>query len=100
MLLQASVLLREGRSAEGGYRARRVLDWAVLHDGSGLLARAHREMAVFHRQIGDLADALRHAVQCVANLPDDTAPALRARHLLSLATASNQLASAWPSVCR
>jgi diguanylate cyclase (GGDEF)-like protein len=87
MLLQCGVLLREGRSAEGGQRARRVLDWAVLHDTPNLLARAHREMAIFHRQIGDLADALRHAVQCVANLADDAAPVLRARHLVSLAVA-------------
>jgi two-component system cell cycle response regulator len=94
MLLQGSVLLREGRSAEGGYRARRVLDWAVLHDNHHLLARAHREMAVFHRQVGDLADALRHAVQCVANLPDDAAPELRARHLISLAVALDENGSA------
>jgi two-component system cell cycle response regulator len=94
MLLQGSVLLREGRSAEGGYRARRVLDWAVLHDSPNLLARAHREMAVFHRQIGDLADALRHAVQCVANLPDDAAPELRAGHLISLAVALDENGSA------
>jgi two-component system cell cycle response regulator len=109
MLLQGSVLLREGRSAEGGYRARRVLDWAVLHDNHNLLARAHREMAVFHRQVGDLADALRHAVQGVANLPDDAAPELRARHLISLAvaldetgpparrTAGSTRRSTWPS---
>lgn len=94
VLLQGSVLLREGRSADGGYRARRVLDWAVLHDSPNLLARAHREMAVFHRQIGDLADALRHAVQCVANLPDDAAPALRASHLISLAVALDENGSA------
>jgi diguanylate cyclase (GGDEF)-like protein len=94
MLLQCSVLLREGRSAEGGYRARRVLDWAVLHESPNLLARAHREMAIFHRQIGDLADALRHAVQCVANLTDDAAPALRARHLISLAVALDENGSA------
>ena len=90
MLLQSSVLLREGNSAEGGYRARRVLDWAVLHDSPNLLARAHREMAVFHRQIGDLADALRHAVQCVANLADDAPPALRAGHLVALAVALDE----------
>ena len=94
MLLQSSALLREGRSAEGGYRARRVLDWAVLHDSPNLLARAHREMAVFHRQIGDLADALRHAVQCVANLADDAPPVLRAGHLISLAVALDENGSA------
>jgi two-component system, cell cycle response regulator len=94
ILLQGSVLLREGRSAEGGYRARQVLDWAVLHDSPSLLARAHREMAVFHRQIGDLADALRHAMQCVANLPDDASPELRARHLISLAVALDENGSA------
>ena len=94
LLLQCGVHLREGRSAEGGSRARRVLDWAVLHDSPTLLARAHREMAVFHRQIGDLADALRHAVQCVANLAEDAAPALRASHLISLAVALDENGSA------
>ncbi|WP_433379971.1 diguanylate cyclase [Actinoplanes sp. CA-142083] len=94
MLLQCGVLLREGRSAEGGALARRVLDWAVLHDSPNLLARAHREMAIFHRQIGDLADALRHAVQCVSNLADSAAPALRARHLMSLAVALDDNGSA------
>ncbi|MEV6843645.1 GGDEF domain-containing protein [Actinoplanes sp. NPDC051411] len=94
MLLQCGVLLREGRSAEGGYRARRVLDWAVVNDSPNLLARAHREMAVFHRQIGDLADALRHAVQCVANLADDAPPVLRAQHLISLAVALDENGSA------
>jgi diguanylate cyclase (GGDEF)-like protein len=94
LLLQGSVHLREGRSAEGGSRARRVLDWAVLHDSPNLLARAHREMAIFHRLIGNPADALRHAVQGVANLADDAAPALRARHLISLAVALDENGSA------
>jgi two-component system, cell cycle response regulator len=94
ILLQSSVLLREGRSAEGGFRARQVLDWAVLHGTPNLLARAHREMAVFHRQIGDLADALRHAVQCVANLAEDAPRALRASHVLSLAVALDENGSA------
>jgi len=94
MLLQGSVLLREGRSAEGGHRAHQVLGWAERHDSPNLLARAHRELAIFYRQVGDLADALRHAVQCVAHLADDAAPVLRARHLLSMAVALDENGSA------
>jgi diguanylate cyclase (GGDEF)-like protein len=90
MLLQSGVLLREGRSAEGGHLAHRVLTWAELHDNPNLLARTHRELGIFYRQIGDLADALRHAVQCVSNLADDAAPVFRARHLLSLAVALDE----------
>jgi two-component system cell cycle response regulator len=94
MLLRGSVLLREGRSAEAGVLAHQVLDWAELHHTPNLLARTHRELAIFYRQIGDLADALRHAVQGVAHLSDDTAPVLRARHLLSLAVALDENGSA------
>lgn len=93
-LLQSSVLLREGRSAEGGQRAHRVLAWAEQHAVPNLLARAHRELAIFYRQVGDLADSLRHAVQCVAHLADDAAPVFRARHLLSLAVALDENGSA------
>jgi two-component system, cell cycle response regulator len=89
-LLVVSVQLREGRSEEGGRNAHQVLEWAGRHGSPYLLARTHRELAIFYRQVGDVSDALTHAVQCVANLTDDVAPVARARHLLSLAVALDE----------
>jgi two-component system cell cycle response regulator len=93
-LLSVGVMLREGRSEEGGRTAHQVLAWAERHGSPYLLARAHRELAIFYRQVGDLSDALTHAVQCVANLTDDVPAAIRARHLLSLAVALDENGSA------
>ena len=89
-LLQIGVLLREGRSADGGRHAHQVLAWAERNGSPYLLARAHRELAIFYRQVGDVSDALTHAVQCVAHLTDEVAPVVRARHLLSLAVALDE----------
>jgi diguanylate cyclase (GGDEF)-like protein len=50
-----------------------------------VLARAHRELSIFYRLVGDVSDALTHAVQSVAHLPDDVPPKIRARHLMTLA---------------
>ncbi|GLY94435.1 tetratricopeptide repeat-containing diguanylate cyclase [Actinoplanes sp. NBRC 103695] len=93
-LLTAGVLLREGRSEEGGRAAHQVLAWAEREGSPYLLARTHRELAIFYRQVGDSATALTHAVQCVGHLTDDVAPVVRARHLLSLATALDETGSA------
>ncbi|MEV6488048.1 GGDEF domain-containing protein [Actinoplanes sp. NPDC051633] len=92
-LLSVSALLREGRSEDGGRLAHRVLAWAELHGSPFLLARTHRELGIFYRQVGDMSAALTHAVQCVANLTDDVDPVIRARHLLSLATALDETGS-------
>ncbi|MFC4064612.1 GGDEF domain-containing protein [Actinoplanes subglobosus] len=84
MLLQAGVLLREGRTGEGGQHAHQVRVWAEEHEHLNLLARAHRELSVFYRHVGDFSDALTHAVQSVSFLTDDVPPSLRARHLMTL----------------
>ncbi|MDR7277532.1 tetratricopeptide repeat-containing diguanylate cyclase [Catenuloplanes atrovinosus] len=84
ILLHADVLLRDGRLAEGGRMAQQVLAWAEQHDRPFLRARAHRELALFHRLVGEFSDALAHAVQCVAGLEDAT-PGTRAQHLMMLA---------------
>jgi two-component system, cell cycle response regulator len=89
-LLQTGVLLRDGRSEEGGRWAHQVLAWAERHGSPYLLARTHRELAIFYRQVGDVSDALKHSVQCVALLTDDVAPVIRARHLLSLAVSLDE----------
>jgi two-component system, cell cycle response regulator len=86
-LLRADVLMREGRIGEGGRIAHQILAWAQEHDSRYVLARAHRELSIFYRLVGDLSDSLTHGVQCVALLPDDVSPRIRARHLMSLAVA-------------
>jgi diguanylate cyclase (GGDEF)-like protein len=92
-LLLVGIMLREGRSAEGGQTAHQVLTWAERDGSPYLLARAHRELAIFYRQVGDASDALTHAVQCVAHLTDDVPLVIRARHLLSLAVVLDETGS-------
>jgi diguanylate cyclase (GGDEF)-like protein len=92
-LLRIGVQLREGHSEQGGRSAHQVLSWAQENGSPYLHARAHRELAIFYRQVGDVASALTHAVQCVANLTDDVSPTIRARHLLSLAVALDESGS-------
>jgi len=91
--LWATSLVREGRSEQGGQRAHQVLAWAQQHDHPYLLARAHRLLSVFYGQIGDLSEALSHAVQCFANLADDEPQHIRARHLTTLAVALDESGS-------
>jgi two-component system, cell cycle response regulator len=92
-LLLIAIMLREGRSAEGGQLAHQVLTWAELNGSPYLLARVHRELTIFYRQVGDMPDALTHAVQCVACLTDDVPQVIRARHLLSLAVVLDETGS-------
>jgi diguanylate cyclase (GGDEF)-like protein len=92
-ILRAGVLLREGRIGEGGQIAQQVRAWAEQHDSPYVLARAHRELSGFYRYVGDMADGLSHAVQCVAHLTDDVPPVIRARHLVSLAVALDDCGS-------
>jgi diguanylate cyclase (GGDEF)-like protein len=92
-LITASVLLRRGASAEAGQAVHQVLAWAERNGTPYLLARAHRELAVFYRLIGDGSAHLTHAVQCVANLTDDVPLVIRARHLMALAVALDETGS-------
>jgi diguanylate cyclase (GGDEF)-like protein len=92
-LLRATALVREGRSERGGQRAHQVLAWAQQHDHPFLLARAHRVLSIFYRQIGDLSEGLSHAVQCFANLTDSEPQSIRARHLMTLAVALDESGS-------
>ena len=92
-LLSATSLVREGRSEQGGQRAHQVLVWAQQHDNPFLLARAHRVLSLFYRQIGDLSEGLSHAVQCFANLTDDEPQSVRALHLMRLAVALDESGS-------
>ncbi|GAA3339143.1 hypothetical protein GCM10020358_21820 [Amorphoplanes nipponensis] len=92
-LLRATALVREGRSEQGGQRVHQVLAWAQEHDHPFLLARAHRMLSIFYRQIGDLSEGLSHAVQGFANLSDDEPQTIRARHLMTLAVALDESGS-------
>ncbi len=92
-LLRAISLVREGRSERGGRWAHEVLAWAGAHDDAFLLARAHRAVSLFYRQVGDLAESLTHAVQSYSHLGDDETVAVRARHLMTLAVALDESGS-------
>ena len=86
-VLLADVLLREGRVGEGGRLAHQALAWGDQQDSPYVLARAHRELSIFYRLVGDISDSLTHGVQCVAHLTDDVPAEIRARHLMTLAVA-------------
>ncbi|MEV4636687.1 diguanylate cyclase [Actinoplanes sp. NPDC049548] len=92
-LMRADILVREGRSERGGQWAHQVLAWAQEHECPFLLARSHRVLSNFYRQVGDLSEGLTHAVQGVANLIDDEPPSIRARHLMTLAVALDESGS-------
>ncbi|MFI6074558.1 diguanylate cyclase [Actinoplanes sp. NPDC051343] len=87
LLLIGTAALREGRIGEGGQIAQRVRSWAEQHDHPLLLARAHRELSIFYRLVGDLSDALTHGVHCLQYLPESAPPTIRIRHLVTLAVA-------------
>ncbi|MEV6304023.1 GGDEF domain-containing protein [Actinoplanes sp. NPDC051861] len=87
VLLRAGALLRDGRTGEAGRLALQVRAWAEENHAPYVLARAHRELSIFYRAVGDFSDALTHAVQGVALLPEDTSPTIRARHLMTLSVA-------------
>jgi diguanylate cyclase (GGDEF)-like protein len=92
-LLRAMALIREGASAEGGQWAHQVLAWAQEFGHAFLTARAHRALAIFYRLVGDLAEALAHAVQCFATLAADEPDSIRARHLMTLAVSLDEAGS-------
>ncbi|WP_436527450.1 diguanylate cyclase [Actinoplanes sp. HUAS TT8] len=92
-LLLASVDLREGNIGTGGQAAHRVCAWAEEHKAHYLLARAHRQLSLFYRYVGDSADGLKHAVQSVAHMRPDWPVTLRAQLLMSLSVALDESGS-------
>jgi two-component system cell cycle response regulator len=84
-MLVADVLLRAGHLGPAGHSAHQTQEWAETHARPFVQARAHRVLANFYRMLGDFPEALAHGVQGVAKLPPETAPAVRARHLIMLA---------------
>ncbi|NJC71648.1 diguanylate cyclase [Planosporangium thailandense] len=84
-LVRASVLLRDGDTTGSGRIAHDVHAWAAAHDDRYLLARSHHRLSAFFFHVGDLADALAHAVQSVAYTGDEVPDRMRAEHLMTLA---------------
>ncbi|NJC71649.1 diguanylate cyclase [Planosporangium thailandense] len=84
-LLRGSVLLRDGDTAAAGRIAHDVLAWATEHDHGYLLARGHRGLSAFFYYVGNMPDALAHAVQSVAYTGAEVPARQRAEHLLLLA---------------
>jgi two-component system cell cycle response regulator len=90
---RAVVMLREGDTVEGGRLTHRVYPEAVELDDPYLLARCHRALSIFFRQLGDNATALAHAVHCMSHTADDFPPAIRSRHLMCLAVLLDETGS-------
>ena len=84
-LVLADVAIRSGDTAQAGRICRDVLRWTTANPHAYVLARVHSQLAVFHSHVGNLADALSHAVYCVSHTADDVHPGIRARHLTVLA---------------
>ncbi|MGC9669004.1 diguanylate cyclase [Planosporangium sp. 12N6] len=92
-LLRAAVLGRRGETAESGRILHGVNRWAADNGHRYLLARSHRLLATFFRQVGDPSAALEHAVRGVEFLDDDVPALIRAYHLVTLAGALTQTGS-------
>jgi diguanylate cyclase (GGDEF)-like protein len=92
-LVSAAVMLRESETVAGGRVLHQVYTEAGDLGDDYLLARCHRGLSIFFRQLGDNATALEHAVQCMSHTADDTPSAIRARHLMCLAVLLDETGS-------
>ncbi|NJC86867.1 tetratricopeptide repeat-containing diguanylate cyclase [Planosporangium mesophilum] len=92
-LVRGAVLGSRGETAESGRILHRVNRWASDHDHRYLLARSHRLLATFFRQVGDLPAALENAVRGVEFLDESAPPVMRGYHLATLAGALTQTRS-------
>jgi diguanylate cyclase (GGDEF)-like protein len=84
-LISGDALGRQGDVASAGRIAKAVNLWAYENADQYLLARSHRQLAIFFRRLGDAGEALKHAVECVKHTGDEVLPRLRAGHLVTLA---------------
>ena len=84
-LVAADVRRRQGHLAEAGSTAQSVLRWAAEHGAPYVEARAHYVMAAVFQELGDLAQALEHALHSVDLLADDTPIPVRIDHRKRLA---------------
>ncbi|SDO99224.1 diguanylate cyclase (GGDEF) domain-containing protein [Klenkia soli] len=84
-LVAADVRRRQGHLAEAGATAQTVQRWATEHHAPAVRARAHYVLAAVFQELGDLAQALEHAVHSVDLLDDTTAVPVRIDHRKRLA---------------
>lgn len=86
-LILISALMRQGQLAESGITIRKINKWAVEHSNNVVLARSFRHLATFFLRLRDGTSALEYALNSLDYLPEDTHPAMRGLHLMTLAVA-------------
>ena len=79
-LVAADIRRRQGHLAEAGRTAREMLQWAEQNDARMVLARAHHLLAAVFQELGDLSQALEHAVHSVDLLDDDVPAPVQIDH--------------------
>lgn len=84
-LVAADVRRRRGHLADAGSTAQAVQRWATEHQARFLQARAHHLLAAVFQELGDLAQALEHAVHSVELLDADVPITVRIDHRKRLA---------------
>ena len=84
-LVLAELVRRQGNVAEAGRRAQETLRWATEHGATHLQARAHFLLAGAFQELGDLSQALEHAVRAADLLAEDAPPELHIDHHARLA---------------
>ncbi|SDF66818.1 diguanylate cyclase (GGDEF) domain-containing protein [Klenkia brasiliensis] len=84
-LVAADVRRRRGHLADAGSTAQAVQRWATEHQARFLLARSHHLLAAVFQELGDLSQALEHAVHSVDLLDADVPVELRIDHRKRLA---------------
>jgi len=86
-LIQADVMLRSGKTTDGGQIALDINQWAIEHQHTHLLCRSHRLLATVFDRVGDYATSLEHAVKAVELTAETLPPRMRVGHLMGLAAA-------------
>jgi diguanylate cyclase (GGDEF)-like protein len=86
-LVQANMRLRAGEVAAAARQVWDVYDWAREHAAGPLIARTHLVLANVHRNLGDIAECLRHSVLAVETLDDTATVHMRIWHRAKLADA-------------
>lgn len=84
-LVAADLRRRQGHLAEAGATAQTVQRWATEHHAPAVRARSHYVLAAVFQELGDLAQALEHAVHSVDLLDDSTTVPVRIDHRKRLA---------------
>ena len=86
-LCQANMRLRSGDIAAATEQIWQVHEWAVANDARLLMARTHLIWAAIHQHLGDVEQALEHALLSVELLDDDSTTHMHIWHRTKLADA-------------